>query len=243
MTPTRRTKKKSAAPVELAGNVEALGARLGFDPRHTELIRQALLHKSAQQELGLASNERLEFLGDAVLGLVVANHLYKLHPDQAEGELTKLKAVAVSEPVLARIARELDLGAYLLLAKGEEQSGGRQRPSILSDALEAVIAAIYLDRGMTVVKKVILSLFANELHAIEQSEYNQDFKTSLQEKIQELHRRPPTYHVVAEAGPDHDRTFTAEVRLAGRVLGKGSGKSKKQAEQAAARDALSQQPS
>ncbi len=158
MTPTRRTKKKSAAPVELAGNVEALGARLGFDPRHTELIRQALLHKSAQQELGLASNERLEFLGDAVLGLVVANHLYKLHPDQAEGELTKLKAVAVSEPVLARIARELDLGAYLLLAKGEEQSGGRQRPSILSDALEAVIAAIYLDRGMTVVKKVTTML-------------------------------------------------------------------------------------
>ena len=238
--PARRAKRKAPAeaPRQLAGDVQALAAQLGVHLRRPEVVRQALLHKSAQQELGLPSNERLEFLGDAVLGLVVATHLFRAYPEWAEGDLTKLKAVAVSEPVLARVARQLDLGAYLLLAKGEEQSGGRGRASILADAVEALIAAIYLDRGMRVVREMILSLLGDHLEAIARSECDLDYKTLLQEKIQELHRKPPTYHVVAESGPDHDRTFTAEVRLAARTLGKGSGKSKKQAEQAAARDAL-----
>ena len=238
-TPPR--KPRADSPRRLAGNVEALAARLGVTVRRPERVRQALMHRSAQQELGLPSNERLEFLGDAVLGLVVATHLYRTHPQRAEGELTKLKAVVVSEPVLARVARQLDLGSYLLLAKGEEQSGGRCRSSLLSDSLEAVIAAIYLDRGMLVARKMILSLLADHFEAIERAEYDLDYKTLLQERIQELHRKPPTYHVVGEAGPDHDRTFTAEARLSGRVLGKGSGKSKKQAQQAAARDALAAQ--
>lgn len=237
---SRRPARK-AAPASartLIGNEEALAKVLGVALRRPEFLRQALVHKSAQQEMNLAPNERLEFLGDAVLGLVVAGSLYRTHPDLTEGELTKVKAVAVSEPVLAKVARELGLGAYLILAKGEEQSGGRNRSSILADALEAVIAAIYLDRGMTVARKMILSLLDEHVRAIERSEHELDYKTLLQEKIQELHRKPPSYHVVNESGPDHDRTFVAEVRLSGRMLGRGTGKSKKQAEQAAAHDAL-----
>jgi ribonuclease-3 len=222
----------------LAGNAKALAKRLGIELHHPELMQQALRHKSAQQELGLPSNERLEFLGDAVLGVTIAGYLFRSHPELAEGHLTKVKAVAVSEPVLAGIARELKLGAYLVLAKGEEQSGGRNRSSILADALEAVIAAIYLDRGITTARKVIVNLFAEPLASIERDEHELDYKTLLQEKVQEVHRKPPSYHVIAESGPDHDRTFVAEARLGGRTLGSGSGKSKKQAEQAAARTAL-----
>jgi ribonuclease-3 len=207
---------------------------------HPELLRQALTHKSAEQELGLPSNERLEFLGDAVLGLTISAHLYRRHPEYSEGELTKLKAVAVSEPVLAKVADEIDLGRYLILSRGEEQSGGRGRVSILADALEAVFAAVYLDRGMAIARRLILTLLDESLGTIERAEHELDYKTLLQEKIQELHRTPPTYRLVDQSGPDHDRTFVAEVRVAGTVLGKGVGKSKKQAEQAAARQALAE---
>jgi len=227
---------KRRAPA--AGDVAALTAKLGLEARRLDLFRQAVTHKSAEQELGLSSNERLEFLGDAVLEIVVAEHLYRSHPDLAEGDLTKLKAVAVSEPVLAAIARQLDLGRYLLLAKGEEQSGGRDRSSILSDSLEALFAAIYLDRGLRTARSLILQLLAGHLEAIERREYEPDYKTLLQEKIQEVHRTPPTYRVIAQSGPDHDRTFIAEARIGRQVLGRGTGKSKKQAEQAAARQAL-----
>jgi ribonuclease-3 len=218
--------------------VEALAARLGVRPRRPARLRQAMVHKSAEQELGLPANERLEFLGDAVLDLVLAEHLYRGHPELAEGDLTKLKAVAVSEPVLAAVARELDLGRFLVLAKGEEQTGGRDRNSILADTLEAVLAAVYLDRGYRAVRELVLRLLGSRLGAIERREYEPDYKTLLQEKIQELHRSPPVYRVVGESGPDHDRTFVAEARIGRRVLGSGSGKSKKQAEQAAARAAL-----
>ena len=232
--PGRRAKARRVRP----GDADAFATRLGIKPRRPHLLRQALTHKSAEPEFGVVSNERLEFLGDAVLGLVVAEHLYRCHPDLAEGELTKLKAVAVSEPILARIARELDLGRYLLVSRGEEQTGGRERTSILADALEAVFAAVYLDRGLRAVRELILRLFSAHLDAIERHEYELDYKTLLQEKIQELHRTPPTYRVIAQSGPDHDRTFVAEVRVSDRVLGRGTGKSKKQAEQAAARDTL-----
>ncbi len=202
------------------------------------MLRQALTHKSAEQELGLVSNERFEFLGDAVLDLVLTEHLYRSHPGLAEGELTKLKAIAVSEPVLAAVGRDLDLGRYLVLAKGEEQTGGRNRHSIVADAMEAIFAAVYLDRGYRTARDMILRLLGSWLDAIERREYEPDYKTLLQEKIQELHRTPPAYRVVAQSGPDHDRTFVAEVRIGRQVLGSGSGKSKKQAEQAAARQAL-----
>jgi ribonuclease-3 len=231
-----RSKGKRPRP----GDVQALAAGLDVEPRRPELFHLALTHKSAEQETSLPANERLEFLGDAVLGLVVAEHLYRSHPDLDEGPLTKVKAVAVSEPILAEVARELGLGSYLILSKGEEQSGGRQRPSILADAAEAVFAAIYLDRGFRAARTVILRLLADHLHAIERQEHEPDYKTLLQERIQELHRTPPTYRVVSHSGPDHDRTFVTEVRVSGTVLGRGTGKSKKQAEQDAARQALAE---
>lgn len=235
-TPPGRSRPHRRAP--RAGDAEALAAKLGITLRRPSLLRQALTHKSAEQELHLPSNERLEFLGDSVLDLVLAEYLYRGHPELAEGDLTKLKAVAVSEPVLAVVAREIDLGRYLLLAKGEEQTGGRDRNSILADAMEALFAAVYLDRGLRLTRSLILRLLGGQLEAIERREHEPDYKTLLQEKIQEIHRTPPTYRVVSQAGPDHDRTFVAEVRIGRTVLGSGQGKSKKQAEQAAARQAL-----
>ncbi len=221
-----------------AGDAEALAAKLDITFHRPDLLRQALTHKSAEQELHLPSNERLEFLGDSVLDLVVAQYLYRGHPELAEGDLTKLKAVAVSEPALAAVAREIGLGRYLLLAKGEEQTGGRDRNSILADAMEALFAAVYLDRGLRITRGLILRLLGGQLEVIERREHEPDYKTLLQEKIQEIHRTPPTYRVVSQTGPDHDRTFVAEVRIGRKVLGSGRGKSKKQAEQAAARQAL-----
>ena len=221
-----------------AGDGEALAAKLDITFHRPDLLRQALTHKSAEQELHLPSNERLEFLGDSVLDLVVAQYLYRGHPELAEGDLTKLKAVAVSEPALAAVAREIGLGRYLLLAKGEEQTGGRDRNSILADAMEALFAAVYLDRGLRITRDLILRLLGGQLEVIERREHEPDYKTLLQEKIQEIHRTPPTYRVVSQTGPDHDRTFVAEVRIGRKVLGSGRGKSKKQAEQAAARQAL-----
>ncbi len=234
----KRAKDRSKTRPKRAGDAQALAAVLGIEPRRPELLRKALTHKSAEQELHLPANERLEFLGDAVLGLAVAGHLFRSHPDLAEGALTKVKAVAVSEPILAEVAREIDLGSYLILSRGEEQSGGRDRSSILADGLEAVFGAVYLDRGFRACRTLILRLLADHLGAIERDEYEPDYKTLLQEQIQEIHRIPPTYRVVSESGPDHDRTFVAEVRVGRQILGTGSGKSKKQAEQAAAREAL-----
>ena len=230
----RRAKAAAISP----GDVEALAVRLGVQPRRPALLRQALTHKSAEQELNVAANERLEFLGDAVLDLVLAEHLFHTHPDLAEGDLTKVKAVAVSEPVLAEVARELGVGLFLLLARGEEQSGGRDRSSILADAMEAIFAAVYLDRGFRAARDLVLRLIGGRLHMIESREYEPDYKTVLQEKIQEIHRTPPTYRVLSQTGPDHDRTFVAEVRIGKTALGSGAGKSKKQAEQAAAKQAL-----
>jgi len=221
-----------------AGDAEALAAKLDITFHRPDLLRQALTHKSAEQELRVPSNERLEFLGDSVLDIVVAQYLYRGHPELAEGDLTKLKAVAVSEPALAAVAREIGLGRYLLLAKGEEQTGGRDRNSILADAMEALFAAVYLDRGLRITRDLILRLLGGQLEIIERREYEPDYKTLLQENIQEIHRTPPTYRVVSQTGPDHDRTFVAEVRIGRKVLGSGRGKSKKQAEQAAARQAL-----
>ncbi len=236
--PSKRAAPKRRSRLIVPGDAEALAANIGFEPRRIELLRQALVHKSAEQELNLPANERLEFLGDAILGLAVAGHLYRSHPEMTEGPLTKVKAVAVSEPVLAAVAREIDLGRYLVLARGEERNGGRDRPSILADALEAVFAAVYLDRGFRTCRALILRLLAEHLDAIERDEYESDHKTLLQEYVQERHHTPPTYRVISETGPDHDRTFVTEVRVGRRTLGSGSGKSKKQAEQAAAREAL-----
>lgn len=235
---SRGTTGRARASDRRVGDARHLARRLRVTMRRIELLRQAITHKSAYQELALAPNERLEFLGDAVLGLAIASHLYRSHPDLPEGDLTKVKAVAVSEQVLALVAEELELGRYLILSKGEDQSGGRERPSILADAVEAVFGAIYLDRGFAVARSVVLRLLDSHLRAIEEEKYAPDYKTLLQEKIQEIHRATPSYSLIDQSGPDHDRTFVVEARIGGRVLGSGVGKSKKQAEQDAARDAL-----
>ncbi len=185
---------------------------------------------------GNISNERLEFLGDAVLGLVVTDHLYRNYPDLLEGEMAKVRASIVSAATLAEVAGELDLGSALLLGKGEDASGGREKPSILADAIEAVIAAVYLDGGWPAASELILRLLGDRIAEASTGPGGQDHKTRLQELAARHLDAMPTYDVVDE-GPDHAKHFRAVVRLDERLLGRGEGRSKKQAEQAAARDA------
>lgn len=191
-------------------------------------------HKRGKNE----NNERLEFLGDAVLDLVVSRYIYNTFPEMPEGELTKLRAGVVCEPTIAKKAYEIGLGNYLLLGKGEESTGGRTRDSILADAFEAVIGAVYLDGGMEEVQKYILTIMLDEINSMKQSFRTMDCKTHLQEVIQKNSKSPISYTIVEEKGPDHDKIFVAEVCHDNVVLGKGEGKSKKEAEQSAAYDAL-----
>ncbi|MDH7600932.1 MAG: ribonuclease III [Armatimonadota bacterium] len=222
-----------------ARTVKKVCGKLGVEIRDTRLLEQALTHKSYLGESSASeSNERLEFLGDAVLGLVVAEYLFKQFPDRPEGELAKAKAVAVSEPVLAESARQLGLPDFILMSSGEEASGGRMRASILADAFEAVIAVIFLDRGLDAARDFILRALESILIDIERKEHIRDYKTLLQEHTQGIYKKAPRYVVIEETGADHDKTFTVEARLGDRVLGRGTGKSKKQAEQAAALEAL-----
>lgn len=213
--------------------------KLGIGVKNFDLLQQALTHKSYLGESSEAlSNERLEFLGDSVLGLVISEHLFAQFPDRPEGELAKAKAVAVSEPVLAESADALGLADMVLMSTGEEVSGGRKRLSILADTFEALIAVVYLDCGLEPARKFILKALKSILRDIERQEHLRDYKTMLQEQTQGLYKRAPQYVVVDEQGADHDKTFTIEARLNGVVLGTGEGKSKKQAEQAAAMQAL-----
>lgn len=217
--------------------LEPLAARLGYKFNDPGLLFSSMAHRSWCAEVpGKASNERLEFLGDAVLGLVVTDHLYRTYPDLLEGEMAKVRASIVSAATLAEIASELDLGSALLLGKGEDASGGREKPSILADAIEAVIAAVYLDGGWSAASELILRLVGERIAEASTGPGGQDYKTRLQELAARHLETMPTYEVIDE-GPDHAKHFRAMVRLEGRVLGRGEGRSKKQAEQAAARDA------
>lgn len=210
-----------------------------------ELLHQALIHTSFANEnrhLHLSHNERLEFLGDAVLELAVSDHLFHAYPDYPEGELTKLRAAIVCEATLAKHASRLNLGAYLLLGKGEEASGGRVRPSTLADAFEAVIGAIYLDAGLQTAAQFVLNQFDEELRSIRRGEYTKDYKTMLQELVQRNGDCKIVYEVLGESGPDHDKSFTIAVSINGAQYGAGTGKSKKEAEQAAAANALDKIP-
>jgi ribonuclease-3 len=184
------------------------------------------------------SNERLEFLGDAVLGLVTTEKLYLYYPQFSEGEMTKLRSALVSRATLARIARNIGLGNYLYLGKGEEASGGRNKLTNLAGALEAVIAAVFLDQGPAIAKDFILRLLNKELQKVVSQGVQADYKSQLQEIIQSRQQQTPTYYIVEAEGPVHDRRFTVEVRVGNAVLGKGSSKSKKAAEAEAARSAL-----
>ncbi len=218
--------------------MKTLEERLGYQFQNRTLLENALTHSSYANEhrdAGMPSNERLEFLGDSVLGMVVADHLYREHPQMPEGELTRTRAAMVCEDSLVEVARTLDLGRYLRLGKGEDAGGGRERPSILADATEAVIAAIYLDGGIAQARRTIRALIlGNE----EELSASRDYKTALQELIQKESGRKLTYRLVAETGPDHAKCFSMEVDLNGTVVGAGEGRTKKAAEQAAAKAAI-----
>lgn len=212
-----------------------------FGIRDNKLLNQALTHRSYINEnrlKDLKDNEELEFLGDAVLGLVISDYLYRKYPDYSCGELSKLKGIVVSEPILTKRAQSLGVGKYLLLGKGEERAGGRARSSILSDALEAIIGALYLDRGLETARHFILREFSEEINFLVKKKYLQDYKGRLQEIVQARFKRKPLYRVISQRGPQHKKIFIIEARLGKRVIGEGKGKSKKEAEQRAAQQAL-----
>jgi len=208
---------------------------LGWDVVDRELFTQALAHRSwCAEHPGQVPNERLEFLGDAVLGLIITDFLYRSHPGLPEGELAKARAAVVNSAALAQTAREVQLGNALLLGKGEDSSGGRLKPSILADAMEALIGAIYLDAGYGFTEQVVLRLLGARLREAAKGPGEDDYKTRLQELCAQTYDELPIYRVV-DRGPDHAKVFEAEVLVGGRSRGRGEGRSKKQAEQMAAK--------
>ena len=212
--------------------------RLGHDFRDPGLLRRALSHRSWCAEVGgQPSNERLEFLGDAVLGLVVADLAYRHHDDLPEGKLTDLRKSVVNASALAEVAVEVGIGPCLLLGKGEDAAGGRSKPSILSDALEAVLGAVYVDGGIDAARGLVERLITHRMAAAAQRLDRLDYKTVLQELTARLHDTAPVY-VVSDTGPDHDKRFFATVIVQGESVGRGEGRSKKTAEQAAAEQAF-----
>lgn len=216
-----------------------LQRKLGYTFRDQELLRAALTHSSYANEKkksGAVSNERLEFLGDSILGMTVADLIYKGNPKMPEGQMTKLRSELVCEKSLAAVAVMFGLGDCLLLGHGEEKGGGRERPSILADAVEAVLAAIYLDGGFEPVSRLIAERLAPQ--SDNRQIKNFDYKTALQEFVQEKSGQSLSYQIIDESGPDHMKSFSVEVRLNGAPIGMGSGRSKKGAEQSAARAAM-----
>ena len=219
--------------------IKDLEVAIGYRFQNIQLLQNALTHSSYANERwhnSLLSNERLEFLGDSVLGMLVAEYLYRTFPDRPEGELTRMRADMVCEKTLANVANSLGLGEHLLLGHGEEQGGGRKRDSILADAVESVIAACYLDGGFGAAEAFIRSFILVDVPV--KKLHNMDYKTTLQELVQKKKNQVIAYTLVSESGPDHDKKFEVEVSLNGEVVGKGSGRSKKKAEQEAARKAL-----
>ena len=210
---------------------------IGYEFKDKKILEKALTHSSYANEnhAPLGDNERLEFLGDSVLGFVTAEYLYSNHENFPEGELTKLRSYAVCEKSLFEFAKEIGLGDRINLSNGEERTGGRTRPSVLSDAFEALIAAIYLDGGIQEAKKFVLRFVAPY---VEKKPSFKDYKTTLQEVVQRNHGEELKYVVVSETGPDHDKRFEVEVHLNSNVIGRGTDKSKKKAEQQAAKQAL-----
>ncbi len=222
-------------------DLSAFQQSLGVSFNQPELLTQALTHSSYANEnpsIAPVSNERLEFLGDAVLGLVVGERLYRDYPELSEGQMTKLRAHLVKQETLAVVAKGIGLGAHLYLGKGEEGSGGSEKPANLARGLEAVIAAVYLDQGAAVAEAFVWKLLQSELQSALIVGVVTDFKSRLQEFLQGQTQSPPSYHLVETAGPDHDRTFVVEVRSEGETLAQGIGKNKKSAEAEAARLAL-----
>ena len=218
--------------------MKTLEEKLGYTFSNPALLENALTHSSCANESRgrLQSNERLEFLGDSILGMVVAEHLYRNHPDLPEGELTRTRAALVCEESLVEVAQALGLGDYLKLGKGEEAGGGRNRPSIRADAVEAVLAAVYLDGGIGSARKIIQKyILSKELAGLRGG---RDYKTALQELVQRESGQVLKYCLTGQSGPDHDKRFFVEVQLNGKAVGRGEGHSKKEAEQMAAKAAI-----
>jgi ribonuclease-3 len=214
---------------DLAGLIDALGTEIDAD-----LVDRAVTHRSfAYENGGLPTNERLEFLGDSVLGLVVTEELFRRHPELPEGQLAKLRAAVVNSRALAEVARDLEVGQYLRLGRGEEASGGRDKSSILADAVEALIGAVYIDRGTEPARELVLRLFGELLDGSARLGAGLDWKTSLQELAAGRSLGVPEYQVT-ESGPDHAKTFRATALVGGDAVGEGVGRSKKEAEQRAA---------
>ena len=219
--------------------IKDLETAIGYRFRNITLLQNALAHSSYANERwhdGLKSNERLEFLGDSILGMVVAEYLYEKYPNRPEGELSRMRADMVCESSLAEIAERISLGKHLLLGNGEEQGGGRTRPSILADAVESVIAASFLDGGMEAAKAFVYKFVL--CNVPETKLHNADYKTMLQEQVQKKKNQVLSYELIDQSGPDHNKEFVVAVSLNGKIVGKGIGSSKKRAEQDAARDAM-----
>ncbi len=221
--------------------LEIFKNKLHLEFNNPSLVITALKHRSylnVTNENRVASNERLEFLGDAVLDLVVTHHLYEKFPKRTEGQLSKIKSILISKPVLAEIAANLSLGSMVLINKGEEKTGGRQRDSILADCFEAVIGAIYLDKDLATAKNFIHEKLLVKFKSIMQRELYKNYKSMLLEHAQSKMDTPPDYKIIEETGPDHDKNFRVAVYLNGKKYAEGIGKSKKTAEQKAAKQAL-----
>ena len=219
--------------------IKDLETAIGYRFRNIQLLHNALTHSSYANERwhnSLLSNERLEFLGDSVLGMLVAEYLYRNFPDRPEGELTRMRADMVCEQTLAAAANKIGIGEHLMLGHGEERLGGRNRNSILADAMESVIAACFLDGGIQAALKVVQQFILVEVPVTKL--HNVDYKTQLQELVQQKKNQVLSYALVGESGPDHDKQFDVEVSLNGSVVGSGSGSSKKRAEQNAAASAI-----
>ncbi len=219
--------------------MKTLETKLGYQFQNPKLLDHTLTHSSYANEhhLGsISSNERLEFLGDSVLGMIVADHLYRTFPDLPEGDLTRIRANLVCEGSLVLVAKEWDLGRYLKLGKGENACGGRSRPSILADAVEAVLAAVFLDGGLAHDRDIIQRFLLDRMEQVNRA--SRDHKTYLQELVQRKSGQVLSYELIGESGPDHNKTFQMQVLLNGQPIGQGTGHSKKEAEQAAANAAI-----
>jgi ribonuclease-3 len=219
--------------------VSELQQQIAFTYRDPRLLERALTHKSYANENRLSEhNERMEFLGDSVLSLVVSELLMNALPGASEGELSRIRAAVVSEPSLAAVARTIGLGEFLLVGRGEEQTGGRDKDSLLADSLEALVASLYLDGGLEPAGAFITRFFRATLDRVRTAGGTADHKTELQELCQERLKILPEYRVVSETGPDHRKEFTIELSIRGEVCGRGTGRNKKEAEQRAAKEAL-----
>ena len=233
--------QSSSTSEALRESLRVLQSRLGYRFRNQNVLVAALVHRSYQGEAEgegpSDSNERMEFLGDSVLSLVVNEHLYNGYPDKSEGELTKMKSVIVSKQILSHLAKKIDLGSHVLLSDNAQRAGVSEMDSVLADTLEAVFGAVFIDGGFEAGRLCVLEVLPDDLGEIVYKEESINYKSLLQEYIQALHKVPPRYRVQSTVGPDHDKEFAVEVMVKGTILGNGGGKTKKHAEQEAARTA------